>query len=365
MDTEKHKTANQNTKPIRKRTIAFTFFAMGILATFIAITLKSRLDSHPAETVRLGSPDDVNFYDIKRMKGFENIQPVVSVEPQIEASKLLPLKNELELLVDSLKKVGAISDISIYVKNFKRGDWISINEKAQFHPASLMKVPLMLAVLKTAEANPGLLEKKIVYKKMPGEVIFNQHFQGPSIIEGETYRIHDLIYYCAANSDNRATHALEANVDVNNVLNLFQDIGLPKPNVQDTNYTIGTRDFSRFMEVIFNSTLLSPEFSEYGAEMLANCHFKEGFSKGVPSYVTMWHKFGEWTRPHSEEVELHESAALFMNGKTYLLTVMTRGKDMDTLATVLQKISGVVVKRVVKNPYSIARTTILARNATC
>ncbi|MBK9014927.1 MAG: serine hydrolase [Saprospiraceae bacterium] len=250
---------------------------------------------------------------------------------------MLPLKNEIEMLIDSLKKVGAISDVSVFLKNFKRGDWITINEKAVFHPASLMKVPLMLAVLKTAEATPGLLEKKIVYKKASEKVMFQQYFQGPTITEGKEYTIHDLIFYCAANSDNNATHALETNVNISSVINLFQDIGLPKPDMSDPNYSIGAKDYSRFMETIFNSAFLSPEYSEYAAEMLTNCSFKEGFSKGVPEGVRKWHKFGEWTRPNTSEVELHESGVLFLNGKAYLLTVMTRGKDLDKLSTVLQK----------------------------
>ncbi|MCF8245097.1 MAG: class A beta-lactamase-related serine hydrolase [Saprospiraceae bacterium] len=314
---------------------------------------------------QVGTPDDVNIYTIQRLKGFQNIQPVVSVGPQEESVKLQPLKNELEGLIDSLKKTGDVSAVSIYLKNFKRGRWISINADNEFHPASLMKVPLMLAVLKKAESMSGMLEKKIVYKKQPGKKMFGQHFQGPSIVEGGTYSIHDLIYYCAANSDNQATHALETNVDLSKVINLFEDIGLPKPDMQNGDYTISARDFSSFMETIFNAGFLSPEYSEYAAEMLGNSSFKEGFSKGMPANTKMWHKFGEWTRPESQEAELHESGVFFVDGKPYLLTVMTRGKDLDKLTTVLQKIAGLTVRRVTKAPMSIARTTSNFRSMGC
>ncbi|MBI1223845.1 MAG: hypothetical protein GC192_01295 [Bacteroidetes bacterium] len=349
------KTTKPNTSTFRKRTIAIGFFAMGIFASVAIFSIKSILTSDRKIEPQVGTPDDVNIYTIQRLKGFQNIQPVVSVGPQDESTKLQPLKNELEMLIDSLKTAGLASNVSVYLRNFKRGTWISINGKEQYHPASLMKVPLMLAVLKKAEGTPGMLEKKIVYKKQPGKVIFDQHFQGPSITEGKTYSIHDLVFYCAANSDNNATHALETNVDLSKVINLFEDIGLPKPDLQNTDFMINAKDFSSFMETIFNAGFLSPEYSEYAAEMLANCSFKDGFTKGTPEGTKIWHKFGEWTRPNSAEVELHESGVVFVNGKAYLMTVMTRGKNLDTLSTVLQKTSALVVRRLTKEPMSIAK----------
>ncbi len=361
------KTILKTSKNIRKPTLAIAFFALGIFATIGIFTLKERVFFSPDKNL-VGVPEDFNIYTIKRLKGFQNIQPVVTIGPQEESTKLQPLKNEIETLIDSLKAAGFATDISVYFKNHKRGHWISINDNVDYHPASLMKVPLMLGVLKKAEATPGMLEKEIVYKKMPGKVMYQQHFQGPTIEEGKSYSIHDLIFYCAAHSDNSATHALETNVDLSAVIKMFQEIGLPKPDMQNGNYMIGAKDFSSFMETIFNSTLLSPEYSEYAAEMLVNCSFKEGFSKGMSDIkpdVKLWHKFGEWNRPNSAEVELHESGTFFMNGKAYLLTVMTRGKDYEQLSTVLQKISGLVAKRLIKDPVSFARANVDFRSMGC
>lgn len=351
---------------LRKRTVAVSFFAMGIFATLFIFSVRGKLNlALNRPIIHNASPDDVNIYSIKRLKGFKNIQPVVSVGPQEESNKLFPLKNQIEDLIDSLKNAGIASDVSVFVKNFKRGRWISINEKEQFHPASLMKVPLMLAVLKIAQASPGMLEQKIVYKKQPEKLIYQQHFQGPAISEGKTYTVHDLIYYCAANSDNNATHALESNIDLTNVVKLFHDIGLPDPDLQNRDFTIGAKEYSSFMETIFNSAFLSPEYSEYAAEMLANCSFKEGFSKGLPEGTKLWHKFGESTRPDSPVVELHESGVIFVNGKPFLLTVMTRGKDLEKLTTVLQKISRVTYRFLNTEPFGTAKLVENSRAVGC
>ena len=136
---------------LRKRTIAIASFALGIAATFGLFSLKIGWEGKTGRQLSGASPDDINLYEIKRLKGFKNIQPVVSIDPKMESTELTPLKNELINLIDSLKRVGTVTDVSVFLKNLRQGNWISINGDLSFHPASLMKVPLMLAVLKTAE----------------------------------------------------------------------------------------------------------------------------------------------------------------------------------------------------------------------
>lgn len=340
---------------LRKRTVAIASFALGIAVTFGFISLKFGF-AGKNNLNAVASPDDINLYEIKRLKGFKNIQPVVSIDPKTESQELAPLKAELTTLIDSLRKGGSITEVSIFLKNLRHGNWISINSEQRYHPASLMKVPLALAVLKMAEATPGLLEKKIAYKKHPEKVMYQQNFVSKGIVEGQTYTVHELIYHCLANSDNNATHALATNVNYGNVMNLFKGIGLPEPDLNDNNYTITAQEFSTFMDAIFNSAFLSPEYSEYAAEIMAHSSFKEGFSKSLPKDIRSWSKFGEWDR-NGTDLELHESATIFLDGKPYLLTVMTRGNDINQLTSVLQLTSALVIKNIIKHQYGIAKST--------
>lgn len=326
----------------RRKTIAIASFILGILATIIYYSMRNGMPG----SVEIVQPEPTP-YEIKRLKGYKNIQPVVSVESKVESEKLAPLKSELNQLLDSLKQAGTLSDASIYLKHLNKGYWMSINSDLRFHPASLMKVPLMLAVLKTVEADPSTLGKKITHHHQDGKVMLPQHFQGKAIQEDKTYTLHELLYYCIAESDNHATHALETNIDLQNVINLFGDIDLPIPDLHNNDYTITAGEYSSFISAIYFSAFISPELSEYASELMANSSFKAGISSGLPTGTKSWRKFGEWSRP-GQAVELHESGVVYVDGRPFLLTVMTKGKDLDGLSKVLGHIAKIVYSRTSK-----------------
>ncbi len=58
--------------------------------------------------------------------------------------------------------------------------------------------------------------------------------------------------------------------------------------------------------------------------------------------VPIAHKFGESGTPI--EMQLHESAIVYLKNKPYLLTVMTKGKDNKTLSKLIGEISAVTYK---------------------
>jgi beta-lactamase class A len=88
-------------------------------------------------------------------------------------------------------------------------------------------------------------------------------------------------------------------------------------------------------------------------ELLEKCEFKGGIVNGLPSDVRVVHKFGESGTP--VEMQLHESAIIYDKDKTYLLTVMTKGKDNKSLSSLISKISELVHKNIMNvNSVSMA-----------
>jgi beta-lactamase class A len=284
-------------------------------------------------------------YSIQRIEGYKFVKPVLGVEPVNESNKLMPVKANLVKLIDSLKQAGLADDVSVYLREFERGRWIAINPEMEYHPASLMKVALMLCYLRMASADPSMLKQKIMYEKPPSGVISPQFYLDKTIELGKSYTIHELLYYMIAYSDNNATWVLADRFDNNRLRQLFKEFGLPEPVEDELKFTLNVKNYSYFFKAIYNSSILSPEFSEYAAELLNNCSFKDGFAKGLPPNTEMWHKFGEWTNP-GQPSELHESGVFYWHGVPYLLTVMTKGKDNRNLAKVIQAIAGRVYNEI-------------------
>jgi beta-lactamase class A len=189
------------------------------------------------------------------------------------------------------------------------------------------------------EENPGFLNKVITYDH-PIQVDKKLSYPSKSIQVGNRYTVKELLAYMIKYSDNAATVLLEQNMKNEILQKLFSDIGLEVPNAYSNEYLFTAKDYSLFMRAIFNASYLSIENSEFAAELLSECNFKEGIEKGIPSNTKIAHKFGE--AGSNDEKQLHESAVIYLGDKGYLLTVMTKGKDIKTLSNLIGEISRAV-----------------------
>lgn len=308
-------------------------FALGCFCSYIA------LNNRPAGLMAKAGSGAVatSGFEICRTKDLNKIKPL-SVERIDESPVFDPLKFDLARLVDSLKNGGALTQASVYIREFDHREWMALNKDEQYHPASLMKVPLLICCLQTLQLNPSLFDQKLVYDKPDSVQINPQFYAYPTIQPGKSYSVHELLYYMIAYSDNNATWLLARHFDTSRMKKLFADFCLPEPVPDDLKFTMSAKDYSTFIKAIYSCSLLSPEYSEYAADLMSNCSFREGFAKGFPEGTRMWHKFGEW-RSMGFDYELHESGIVNIKDKPYLITIMTKGRDTEKQAEIIRLIS--------------------------
>ncbi len=315
--------------------------ASGIVLTFLFLSKNnSGVTAHEASAAKVvteNTPD--NNIKQSRQKGFELINPLLSVNPGKESANLSSLKAKIMNLVDDDKRQGLLSSASVYICTFLNGEWIYLNPEEQYHPGSLMKVPVLMTWLKEAEADPQVLNRKISFAKT--ENLPTQTFKDRCIKLGQTYTVKELLHYMIAYSDNNATHILNENADLNMLKKIFTDLNSPEPDLHDKNYLTSAIRYSDFFTVLYNSSYLSRKSSEY-ALLLTECDFKEGLLKQIPPTVKVAHKFGEWGDYRMNIHELHESGIFYLNNKPYLLTIMAKGNTSKELAMELGKISKIV-----------------------
>ncbi|MBL0136966.1 MAG: serine hydrolase [Bacteroidetes bacterium] len=72
-----------------------------------------------------------------------------------------------------------------------------------------------------------------------------------------------------------------------------------------TNYELTVKECSRLLRVLYNSSVLKPEASEYALQLLPQSGFKTGFSKYMDPSLKIARKFGE--RILREIQQLHET----------------------------------------------------------
>ncbi len=321
---------------------SFLFF---LLLSFVTGSLLSLLFSHSGDIYRsVFEPrkdaaivnDSADAREIRRIEGYNLIKPIVSAGTTRESTSFSPLKMQLEGWIDSLKKAGKVTAISVYIESLEDETWTVVNREEMFYPASFLKVPLMIGFLQKVQKNPALLEEVVVFERYgdssPNTVYFTPEKE---LVPGQKYKLREILEYMIEYSDNYASRFLSKYVEFEQVQKLFTDLSIKAADPQRMAMKMNAVEFSAMMKSIFNASLLNAESSEYAAEILARCAFKDGFKKGLPSGTKMWHKFGEWNHPETE-FELNESGVIFIKDKPYLLTVLTKGKDMRQLPGVIE-----------------------------
>lgn len=276
---------------------------------------------------------------VKRLNGYSYIRPMLFVDSQCESDKLAPVKKNITTLIDEYKRIGTLNSASVFLKEYSGDNWIAINGDEKFLPGSLMKVPELITILKMEELNPGFLNKKLTFNTVYN---LDKHpkYLGKSIRLGQSYTVRELLNFMIVHSDNNATSLLFANMDLNLFKKVFTDVGLATPDLTAQHYPVSANDFSKFMRILYNSSYLNNKNSEFATELLGKCNFKEGLVSGLPASIKVAHKFGESGDP--TEKQFSESAIVYLDNNSYILTVMVKGKDFSKLTDVIKQISGIV-----------------------
>ena len=299
-------------------------------------------------------------YNLDRLQGYKYTHPIFSVEPECESEKYSVLKSEVTSVVESEKNCGNTSSASVYFMNLSDDTWMSVNGREQYHPGSLLKIVQLITYLKMSETDPGLFQKKIEFRK-EGAFGMTQTFNSKTIEPGHSYTVRELLRFMIANSDNYATTLLSNHMDTTLFLNAFSDIGLSRPNLKDLGYTINPLNYSKFFRVLYDAGYLSISSSEYAISLLTQCDFKDGIVQPIPASVKVAHKFGE--TGFGDTHELHESAIVFLNNSPYLITIMTKGPDVNKQKISIANISRAVYEYMSAPPKAAQKTGPIVENA--
>ncbi len=295
---------------------------------------------------RIWKPEEIkehskrnNENEIKRLPGFTFTNPLLLIEKTSESEKMMPVKKQLEALINGYQMSGTIQNASVYLCQLNQAEWISIGEQEKYLPGSLLKIPELISFYKMNEMEPGLLNKRITYNKaynLPVEV----HFNSKSIELGKTYTIKELLHYMIAYSDNNATMLLNEQMDYGVFQKVFSDLGIPVPDLTKNQLTISASDVSLFLRALYNASYLNSIDSETCIELLSYSDFKIGLIAGLPLNTKTANKYGEAGDGNTSY--LNETGIIYIQNSPYLLTVMTKGRDLKLLTKVISNISSTV-----------------------
>lgn len=281
------------------------------------------------------------------------------IRPQVETKdgrgirlnrELRPFRYKVNALVEENLKKNGVTSVSVYFRDLNNGNWFGIREKEKFSPKNNLKLPLMIAYFKQAEANPLVLRKSLLYQNM-NNLPEQKHIKPVTELEqGRRYTVNDLIFRMIAYDDAAAYSLLLANIPGERLDKVFKDLYVEYDphNNDDSLSLMGSAAFYR---VLFNASYLNEEMSEKALRYLSKSSFKDGMASTIPTNIDIASKFGERIigaagENGQERYQTHEFGIIYHPHRPFLIGVMARGDDFNSLTRAIRDITRLVYDEV-------------------
>lgn len=256
------------------------------------------------------------------------------------------LRQAVEALLAREVASHHLARASVYYAGLDSGHRFDINPTAQYQPASLLKLPVLISWLRQADGDPGLLDRELVNDIAPTLNTYEDRSAPMALHAGHAYRIDDLLERMITASRNDAKFLLMEHIGLDALERLYQDLSLPPIRASHGDLELTARQVASMFHLLDAGLYLRPESAESALAMLNRVQFHEGLAAGVAAGIDIAHKFGVWTWQDGAQgganEELHDCGIVYDPRERYILCVMTRGYERKALAGVVRAVSEVV-----------------------
>lgn len=270
---------------------------------------------------RFLAPDDSkpSFTSTRQSQSYKYVSPLIDCEGvREELTTTRPMKLAVEKIVESALKRGDATHVSVYFRDLQNGPWFGINERERFAPAGLLQLPMLMGVLKMADAKPEMLGQKL-----------------PA--PWGTSTLWDVVERMITQSDTAAVETLWKHLPSAGFNRIYSDLGMLNPDDQNFQDYIRVKDYASLFRILFNGSYITPARSEKGLELLTRADFRSGLIAGVPKEVPIAHKSGHRLIDR-RNYQLHDCGIVYIKSP-FLLCVMTRGTDASKMSGLIAEIA--------------------------
>lgn len=196
-----------------------------------------------------------------RLEGYAFVRPLLECDISADADSLRfeALHGALSEAVERAISGGAVTHVSVYLRDLNSTRVLGIHEDEGFSPASLLKVPVMMMVLRAAERDATLLDRPIVFD-LPGSETLPQNIAPERVLErGRSYSLWTLVEHMIVESDNLAMEAVGSQFKPGEYLQTFADLGLVPPQLNGQDPLMSVEQYASFFRILYNAAYLGPD----------------------------------------------------------------------------------------------------------
>lgn len=265
-----------------------------------------------------------------RRSGSELVRPLMGCEPSADGA-LEALRAPVEAVIEAARAQGTVERVGVYVHTLTSAHSLEIDADGLFAPASLGKVPLLMALLRTEEEHRGTLDTPVHYPEWLRRNDKQAIRPEAMVTPGQSWTLNQLAQAMIVESDNNATFLINSEVDTALLDQTYADLGwYERPFRVYGEKEMGTtpRVIGRVFRTLHDATYLGEGTSDMALRLLTRTRMHDGLVAGVPRGVVVAHKFGEWTTytaDGSSAHQFHDCGIVYRPGRPYVACVMTLG----------------------------------------
>lgn len=240
--------------------------------------------------------------------------------------------------------------VAVSFRDLGSSESLDLAADVDFHAASTMKIPVMLEILRSAEAGRISLDQGLLLVNRFHSIVDGSSYEldpaedsDSSVYArvGERVPVRELMERMIVRSSNLATNALIAMVGAEPAnatahalgathIRVLRGVEDGKAFAAGRNNTTTSADLAALLSSIERGDALRPESTRLMKEILLRQEFNDGIPAGVPPGTPVAHKTGSIT------ATMHDAAIVYPAGRRpYVLVVLTRGIPQEAVARAL------------------------------
>lgn len=277
-----------------------------------------------------------------RKSSFENTTPYrftnplqkINIDSNVSENTSILHYMDLKPQVETeINKFNATQNIGLFLQDIKTGAWLGINEWEGFVPASLLKIPIAMTILKKVDRDEIKLTDKIELAEGDLDKEAGNLYQKGA---GVKLTVWEAIKIMILTSDNTAKNALKRQLDNAELNAVFAHVGIPNPYQPQNGQVVSPRGYSRIFKALYFATFLSAENSEKLLDLATDTQVESLISAAVPPEIQVSHKYGE--RPDG----IADCGIIYLPTNPYFLCIMTRDIELPKAKNLINNISKII-----------------------
>ena len=222
-------------------------------------------------------------------------------------------------------------NITIYFEFLNTGANVAVNDTAAFWPASLMKVPVAMAVMKKIQGGKWTMDNELILTNPDKNDQYGDLYEQPA---GSRFTVSYLLDQMLVASDNTARSIFLRNLDQSDIEDVLSHLGLE--DIFNSDQQVRAKKYSVFWRSLYAASYLNAENSERLIEIMDEPHAEQFLRQGIPTAVSFSHKIGVSNHIYSD------SGIVYVPNRPYLITIMMQAPTEKEATAAMSDISKMI-----------------------